>query len=480
MRRILAVTVLLALAAPAPAHFIWLVPEHDKASVLMVFSDTPEPDANVPVKKIAQTKLFARGGVKGEPLPVKIDEAKDAYRVTLEKEAEGPVMIAGVCHYGVATKAADAPYLLVYYPKTLLWRGGAGGAGAAVKQRPEWPFNGTEQLPLEIVPVFGGKAGGKTRGKVLWHGKPAAGVEVVLTYPGGKEPLEVKTDAEGMFAVPAPEAAGTYAGRARFVEKKEGELGGKKYTEIRHYATMTFEVRKQAAPAKDGGTSAVLFEGGEAKPAEDPAATKLLADARAARAVWKDFGGFTAEVTVNQDGVVHKGTVVVGGEGKVKLRLAAGDDLQTWTRREIASLVAHRLPLATSLQTPCAFADPGDEHHPLGRAVRVLNDELHSSYRIRDRQIIEVNRRTKDVRFTITVLDSMLTKERQFLPVSYVVDSWDPKTGQLAHSSAQHATWQRVGPYDLPRSLLVVTSTAAGRESRSITFDNLRLTKGTP
>ena len=49
------------------AHFIWLVPEGDNtAAALMIFSDTLEPDGNVPVKKIAHTKLFARAGAKGE------------------------------------------------------------------------------------------------------------------------------------------------------------------------------------------------------------------------------------------------------------------------------------------------------------------------------------------------------------------------------------------------------------------------------
>lgn len=223
------------------------------------------------------------------------------------------------------------------------------------------------------------------------------------------------------------------------------------------------------------GSARAQFTGtvaGDTKPAEDPAATKLLAEARAARAVWKDFPGFKADVAVNHNGAVHKGSAQVSDTGKVALTLDAGDDLQKWTRREISSLVTHRLPGET-LKTPCAFLDPKDHHHPLGRAVQVLNDELHSSYRIRDRQIIEVNRRTKDARFTITVLENILTPEKQFLPSSYVFDSWDPKTGQLVSAVAEHLTWQRIGSLDLPATLLIVTTTATGRDSRLITFSNV-------
>src|SRR5437588_2675826 len=85
-------------------------------------------------------------------------------------------------------------------------------------------------------------------------------------------------------------------------------------------------------------------EAGQDKQAEDPAATKLLADARAARAVWKDFPGFSADITVNQDGKLHKGTVEVAGTGKASVTLDAHDDLKTAIRREIVSLVMHRMP----------------------------------------------------------------------------------------------------------------------------------------
>src|SRR5262249_39369297 len=121
----------------------------------------------------------------------------------------------------------------------------------------------------------------------------------------------------------------------------------------------------------------------------DPAATKLLAEARAARASWNQFPGFSADLEVNLDGKVVKGRVEVNPKGKVKLDLPEGE-AHDWARRQLGSIVGHRMDGGTSLETPCAFADD-NAHHPLGRAIRVLNDEFHSSYRIRDRQIIVVN-----------------------------------------------------------------------------------------
>src|SRR5262249_265155 len=107
-------------------------------------------------------------------------------------------------------------------------------------------------------------------------------------------------------------------------------------------------------------------------------------------------------------------------------------------------------------ETPCAFLDDNKDH-PLGRAIRVLNDEFHSSYRVRDRQIIVVNRQMKDSRFTITMQENKLNKEKKYLPDSYGVNSWD-KTGALSSSAAYHQTWKRVGDFDLPASVTIVTT----------------------
>jgi hypothetical protein len=201
----------------------------------------------------------------------------------------------------------------------------------------------------------------------------------------------------------------------------------------------------------------------------------LLADARAARATWKEFPGFTADVEVNVEGKVATGTVEVSPKGAVKLKLEG--EYASWARRTLESVVGHRLDNSTALNTPCAFADDV-KHHPLGRAIRVLNDEFHSSYRIRDRQVIVVNRQAGDVRFTITVLENRLSAEKKFLPACYVVNTWDLKTNALKSSVTHHQTWERLGAFDLPRAVTTVSATSGGQEGRSIKLSNHRLHQG--
>jgi hypothetical protein len=332
------------------------------------------------------------------------------------------------------TQRGDEPaFLLNYYAK---------GFTGVNRDKPDEKFvqnilgKPWDKLPLEIVPQMDNGAAAK----VFWQGKPAADVEVTLYVPGQDKPSELKTDKDGLFKPEQPKASGVYGIRARYVEKKAGEYDGKKYKEVRHYATMTFPVElsntsnKAEPPAKPAE---------EPKRVADPEATKLLADARAARDTWTNFPGFTADIAVNLDGKVSKGTVKVSDKGDIELDVPDSTAAK-WAKSELGSIVGHRFISGPASDTPCAFADDVTDH-PLGRAIVVLNDEFHSSYRIKDRQIMVVNRNMKDSHFTISVMENRLSEDKKFLSSIFNVSTWDNGTGALLSSATHHQEWKRVG-----------------------------------
>lgn len=212
---------------------------------------------------------------------------------------------------------------------------------------------------------------------------------------------------------------------------------------------------------------------GEAK--ADPAATKMFAEARTARAAWNNFPGFTADLVVNHNGKAFKGMMTATDKGKVSVTLE-DKEMQALATREIGSLVSHRMP-ASSKDTPCTFADDVIDH-PMGRKIMVVGDDMHSSFRIKDRQMFEVNRGMKDSRFTITMLENQWNADKKHLPISYVVNTWDTKTNALKSSMSFHHTWTRMGDFDLPATLLTVTATPSGLESNLFTISNIRLSGG--
>jgi hypothetical protein len=450
MKRLLCALLVLACAGPARAHFVWLLPSKDseKPAVRVVFSDTLAPDDARLLKKIAHTKLYVRDA-GGKVTPIALKASKEALEATLA--GKGPHILLAACQYGVIARGKGEPFLLNYYAKAVRGHGASPGHVEAMKRT--W-----EQSPLEIM-----VRDDKAACQVLWRGKPLAGADVVLLMPGNE--VETKTDKDGLVKLLAPEngtASGYWGIRAGHIEKKAGALDGKKYTSVRHYATLSFWVSANKARA----------EGPAVKPVANAEATKLLADARAARANWKDFPGLTADLEVNVDGKVSKGKVEVSAKGGVTVTLDG--EAKDWARRTLSSIVGHRLDNTTDLKTPCAFADTVTDH-PLGRAIRVLNDEFHSSYRIRDRQVIVVNRQQGPVRFTIVVLENRVNEERQYLPAHYVVNTWDAKSGALKSSATHHQTWQRLGKFDLPATAMIVTASAGKMETRLLKLSNHRL-----
>lgn len=211
MKRLSAVMMFLLLAAPAWAHFVWLAPD-DAGRVRMVFSEDAEPDAGVPVTKIAQAQVQVRTG--GKVVPVEKTAAADHYLIALP--GSGPAEVGAVCEYGVLAKKGD-PYLLCYYAKTLVRGATPEGMGH----------------PLEVFPV----AGKADAFEVRWQARPLAGAEVVVEAPGA-DAAKVKTDAEGRVRIPAAKS-GRVLVRAKHVEAKSGERAGQAFKEVRHYATLT-------------------------------------------------------------------------------------------------------------------------------------------------------------------------------------------------------------------------------------------------
>jgi uncharacterized GH25 family protein len=222
-RYLLAAAAAVLAAAGASAHFVFVVPAADGAAAAVVFSDSLDPDDGVEIGKIAGLKLTVRDAA-GKDAPLAHTTGKDALNVALP--GAGPRVVFGGIVYGVSQRGDAKPFLLTYHPKAVV--GGAGEAAATLGAA----------SPAELVPVA---AGGKVRFKLLAAGKPVADAEVNLLKPDGSK-AKVKTDGQGL--TPAVDGVGRYGAWARVAAAEAGEHGGKKYDEVRRYATLVVDVAK--------------------------------------------------------------------------------------------------------------------------------------------------------------------------------------------------------------------------------------------
>jgi N-acetylneuraminic acid mutarotase/uncharacterized GH25 family protein len=223
------ISLLLAAVAVAEAHFIFVVPDDGASGARVFLSEDLKPSGEVDLGIISDAKLRLRDAV-GKEVPLQMVKGADAYTVALS--GSGTRVIHGILDLGFTQSQGPKPYLLIYYPKSIL--------GDAFDAKSILP----DQTPLQIVPV--GKPGA-LRLQMLVRGKPEPNSEITAILPDGTQ-KKLKTDAAGLTETLTE--TGRYGAWARYWEPAAGERDHKKYEEIRHYATLVFD-----APGGSAGTT---------------------------------------------------------------------------------------------------------------------------------------------------------------------------------------------------------------------------------
>jgi hypothetical protein len=100
---------------------------------------------------------------------------------------------------------------------------------------------------------------------------------------------------------------------------------------------------------------------------------------------------------------------------------------------------------------------------------------MASNYRVKDQQIMVVNRAMGKVNMTITVIENELNADKKFLPRSYTVQYWTAATGDLQRTETIQNRWTRLGLWDLPTLITVQTASSAGVSVKTMTLSDHRL-----
>ena len=202
------------------------------------------------------------------------------------------------------------------------------------------------------------------------------------------------------------------------------------------------------------------------------AATQLYQKVREARATWRDFSGFTADVLIQYNGKSTTGKLTADKDFKLNLILE-DNSLSEWSLPKLNSVIGHR-KFRKQEPIPATFADD-EVNHPLGRLVNI--DGKNVSFRLQGDVMTEVHRRSDKSWFTISTLDVWRTKENEVLPRATSVIYRDPKSGAITGNRSNTFAFTRIGNFDLPSSMLTVeTGDNFERNVGSIKLTNHRLT----
>jgi hypothetical protein len=429
----------------AQAHFLFvrITPHAEGGRAAEVyFSELAEAGDPRFISKVAHTQLWMQR-TPGRFEPLKVHKALDRLRAWLPTSSS--LMVVGDCQYGVLARAKQIPFQLRYFPKAI-----AGNPDELNTLKPHG------KLPLEIVVTCEKE---QIRLVALKDGKPIPKAEFV-TVDAMLSNKHLTADEEGKVLW-KPAAPGAYSVYVRDTRKESGELRGKKYEEIRDFATLAFTWPLER---KDADADAVArFE-----------------EAMAARVRWEKFPGFTARIEGNLDGRRFRGSVTIDAEGEVTFTdddSTREESVGRWVHEQLGSIVLHRLsrPTAKERVRPVLRFGEMREDHPLGRLLIFDGGKFASSYRIKDRQITVVNRHVGQENMTITALENDRNKEGLFLPHSYTVQYWEASAGRLLRTETVQDRWERVGSWDLPLVHSTTTASDAGMTARSFTLSKHQL-----
>ena len=204
---------------------------------------------------------------------------------------------------------------------------------------------------------------------------------------------------------------------------------------------------------------------------DDPEARALLEEARQRVVVWDRFPGFKAKLEVNQDGKRSGGKLTVLPSGKVEVELQDREATE-WAGGILKSLVNHRLKTETHKHEEAPVAFGSEDQHPLGRLVK-KGDRSSSTYRIKDRQILQVNQKTEKGWLSLNVLEYVPTPHG-FLPKQVAVFQFDEK-GSLVKSTVFTDEYVEVERFWLPKFRMIVVAQGGKIEVSTLQFQDHRL-----
>jgi len=209
----------------------------------------------------------------------------------------------------------------------------------------------------------------------------------------------------------------------------------------------------------------------------DPAAWNLLKSARETSQNFpSNFAGVTVDIVLNDNGKITKGSLTykVGESGELKIE-SLDEETKGWLNDQAVSIIAHRRGgdfAQGDGRHPITFAE--DDNSPAGRRI-ALNDSMKSYYRVRNHQVVEVDRRMGADHFIITVLETTKTPEGKWLPRHFTVTYFDAKTGAIKRTETFTDEYKLVDGVWFPASRRMVRAENGKVITRVTEFHNPRI-----
>lgn len=201
----------------------------------------------------------------------------------------------------------------------------------------------------------------------------------------------------------------------------------------------------------------------QAKLEGDP--NRLVAAALVAEATWRAFPGFMAELEVEHHGRTSHGRVIVEPDGRVFVE-SVPDSPRDWAVAYLDCLVRHQLAQNDVGKKTWMFVHPRDQRTPWGQAVCPTDAPFGPFYWIRDGRFHAVDGRVAKNKQRLTTLKTEHNPDNKHLPAVQVLHLWNAQSSELETTETRVLSWRRVGSFDLPSTIQVLSAGTAAETTR--------------
>jgi len=203
-------------------------------------------------------------------------------------------------------------------------------------------------------------------------------------------------------------------------------------------------------------------------------ALEMFKEAYENRYTWNEqFPGYTAIVNFTQGQEKYKGRIQVKPDLSVVVSGINNEEARQSIESQLQMLVVHRRSVPfEKVHENSTFKFGNRDKNGAVEIIKV--NEPGSSFKVLERQIVQVNRLMGEQSFTVDTLDTEVTPNG-YLATRYRTVFHQPQTKQVLAEEVANDTYKKIGDYYLPVSQVIQHSEGGKQYKTEFNFSNLQL-----
>lgn len=169
-------------------------------------------------------------------------------------------------------------------------------------------------------------------------------------------------------------------------------------------------------------------------PKGDPRAAALLKEASGNRYTWSpEVTTLSGKFTWKKDGKTVEGSFrhAFGKVHALTVNIMTDDaEVKRHLQSHLGSQISHRTPPMVNADRPPVPSVIVVEDDGKGPLIMPIGDALHSTVRVKDGKLVQVNRKMAGRRFTIETTAYEKTPNGKYYPIAFTVTWWDAESGK--------------------------------------------------